>query len=196
MVSNARERGVSRLASMVGEVTTLISSTGQQIREAIMQAADAVASALAAARQSAREELDRALGRSGPASARQSGQVRARLRAWAQRRLQALPRAVASGRTSTVSALRTALNDAVGIARGVWTEAASGFREMFAAPLAQAREHVPELVGEVELGAEQGEGLLGQTTDVADQELAGVEQALVAAETQLQAEADQTGESL
>ena len=191
MVQSARQQGIARLTGLVTSLVERIRATGQQIRAGIEAAVAAVVAAIRAARNAARGELDRLLG-----SGRQVGLVRARLRAWARRRLQGLAQTVLTGRSATVSSVRTALFAVVGHIGLLWQAADRAFRETFAGPLAQASEHVPELVGQVEMGIAQAEGQLAQPGPMADLQLALTERELDTAAAQLSAEAEETGSTL
>jgi|GEM_PF-2984783 len=191
MVQSARLQGIARLTGLVTSLIERIRATGQQIRAGIQAAVAAVVAAIAAARNAARGELDRLLG-----GGRQVGAVRARLRAWARARLRGLAQTVMTGRTATVSTVRTALFAVVGHIGLLWQAAQSAFSETFAAPLAQAREHVPELLGQIEMGFAEAEGQVAQPGPVAELELALVERELDTAAAQISAEAEETGSTL
>jgi len=74
--------------------------------------------------------------------------------------------------------------------------AAATFREVFAGPLAAAREHVPEIVGEVEGGLGDIGTLAANAQDTAMAETVATETVFAITESALQAEAETAGASM
>ncbi|MHB1296280.1 MAG: hypothetical protein ACYC4R_14970 [Anaerolineae bacterium] len=196
MIRSARERGVQQLSAVVARVVGVVQRVGQQIRDAIQRAIGAVTARLAEARARVRAVVDEYLGRGGPLPQRTADWLRGRLRGYARARVLALPRIVGRLRAGIVAGLRGSLESGLGVLRGLWADASSAFRETFAGPLAEAREHVPEIVGQVELGVSEGETQMALPGTAVEVELAMTEVALAAGEAGLQAEAELTGQTL
>ena len=196
MVRSARAAATRAVTALVSRVVAFVQRTGRQARALVQQAGAAVVTQIRELRASARAQLDEALSEAGPVPPQTAVWVRTRIRSYAQRALATLPRALSNVRSNTVGALRRGIESALEIVREYAQEAAAGFRARFAGPLATAREHVPELVGEVEGGMSEIGEASAMVPAITIAEATLTEAAIQDVEASLQSEAEATGSTL
>ena len=196
MVRSARLAAVATVRGLVVSVISAMRLVGQRVRSLLERASSTLVSQIAALRVSARARLDAMLDALGDVPAETRAWLRAHARSYARRKILAVRQRVGNLRNNTVGAMRTALQTARDTARERAESAAATFREVFAGPLAAAREHVPEIVGEVEGGLGDIGALAANAQDTAMAETVATETVFAITESALQAEAEAAGSSM
>jgi len=196
MVRSARLAAVATVRGLVVSVISAMRLVGQRVRSLLESASSTLVSQIAALRVSARARLDAMLDALGDVPAETRAWLRAHARSYARRKILAVRQRVGNLRNNTVGAMRTALQTARDTVRERAESAAATFREVFAGPLAAAREHVPEIVGEVEGGLGDIGALAANAQDTAMAETVATETVFAITESALQAEAETAGASM
>ena len=186
IVRAVREAASRALAQLTQRVVAAITQRAEQVRSALSTAVQFVIGRVSGVRNGARSLVERLFGGETPLPERAREWLRERVQRLGQPILDAVARAVGNATERVTGRLRTVFNTVATPLRAAWSMARTFVQVNVLPVIAPAREYVPEIADEVDLGMADAEAAAETVTGAIDAQVNSTEAAVQAESANLQ----------
>jgi hypothetical protein len=186
IVRAVREAASRLLTQLTQRVVLAITQRAEQVRSALRTAVQFVVGRISSVRNDARSLVERLFGGEAPLPERAREWLRERVQRLGQPILDAIARAVGNATTRVTGRLRTVFTTVATPLRSAWNMARTFLQAHVLPVIAPAREYVPEIADEVDLGMSDAEAAAETVTGAIDAQVNSTEAAAQAESANLQ----------